>query len=461
MQNSFPSLHVLQDYYKKQEKIALEEYFAFLRFQSISSEIGYTSQMEACAQWVMSYLKNIGFEAEIWPTKGHPVIFASYMKAGPSQPTLLIYNHYDVQPIDPLEAWHTSPFEPTIRHGEVYARGAQDNKGQCFYTLFAIKALMNIDGKLPINVKFCIEGEEECGSLGLSGLLAYKKKELQADYLAIVDLGLRHPTAPAVTLGVRGIVTMDVEVKGAKTDLHSGSYGGIAYNPLHALVDILAQLRDPAGRIRIPDFYKDVQELSPEEKERITFDFDEQDYFFTFGAKPTGGEKNYTPLERSWLRPTIEINGISGGYAGEGFKTVIPSQAIAKLSCRLVPHQSPEETAKKIANFIEQKAPEGVEVKVHIHAGGGKAVRIEPSSKCVQAFAKAYEEVYKTSCAFTYSGGSIPIIQQLSEASQSEVVLMGLGLPDDQIHAPNEHFGIDRLEKGYLIIARTLEFLAN
>jgi acetylornithine deacetylase/succinyl-diaminopimelate desuccinylase-like protein len=454
-------LNTLREYYKKHEKEALEDYFKFLRFESISSEPQYKQQIEACSQWVVDYLNKMGFKTEVWPTSGHPVIFASNMEAGPDQPTLLIYNHYDVQPVDPLEEWKSPPFEPTIRNGEVFARGAQDNKGQCFYTLLAMKAIKELDGKLPVNIKFCIEGEEECGSVGLSEILPKKKKELKADYLAIVDMGIRSPSSPAVTLGVRGIVSMDVEVKSTKTDLHSGSHGGIAFNPLHALIEILSKLRDKKGRIKVPGFYNQVQELSPEEKKRIAFDFDENEYISTFGAKPTGGEKNFPPMERAWTRPTIEINGINGGYSGAGFKTVIPAKAIAKVSCRLVPNQNPAKIGKRVAKFLERKAPAGVEVKVHIHPGGGNAVRANPSSKIVQAFANAYQEVFNAPCAFTYSGGSIPIIQELSDASQSEVVLMGLGLPDDMIHAPNEHFGIDRIEKGYLIIARTLEILAN
>lgn len=455
------SLNTLKEYYQKHEKQAIEDFFTFLRFQSVSSEPQYKPQIEACAEWVVNYLKTIGFKTELWATSKHPVIFASNLEAGPDKPTLLIYNHYDVQPVDPIELWTSPPFEPTIRDGEVYARGAVDNKGQCFYTLLALKALMDLNGRFPINIKMCIEGEEECGSLGLSEIIPKKVKDLKADYLAIVDMGLRGPASPAVTLGVRGIVTMDVEVTGTKTDLHSGSHGGIAYNPLHALVEILSKLRDKKGRVKVPGFYDAVVELEPAEKARINFDFDENEYISTFGAKPTGGEKGFSPLERTWTRPTIEVNGIAGGYSGDGFKTVIPAKAIAKVSCRLVPNQSPNKIGRKVAKFIERRAPEGIDIKVHLHEGGGSAVRANPSSKVVQAFSKAYEEVFKSPCSFTYSGGSIPIVEELSNASQSEVVLMGMGLPDDQIHAPNEHFGLDRIEKGFFIIARTVELLAN
>lgn len=461
MQENLSKIDTLRNYYKKNEQKAIQDYFTFLRFESVSSEPVYKPQLLACADWVVNYLKEIGFKTEVWPTSVHPVIFASYEEAGPEKPTILIYNHYDVQPVDPIEEWTSPPFEPTIRDGEVYARGAQDNKGQCFYTLLALKALKDIHGKFPVNIKLCIEGEEECGSLGLSEILSKKKKDLKADYLAVVDMGIKNPTSPAVTLGVRGIITMDVEARGTKTDLHSGSHGGAVYNPLHALVMIFSKLRDKKGKIKIPGFYSDVEILTEEEKKLIAFDFDEEEYVNTFGTKPTGGEEGFTPLERTWTRPTLEINGLSGGYSGEGFKTVIPAKALAKVSCRLVPNQKPEKIAKKVSTYLEKQAPEGIEIKVKIHEGCGKAVRANPNSKVVQAFSTAYQEVFNKPCSFTYSGGSIPVIEKLSAASQSEVVLMGLGLPGDQIHAPNEHFGLDRIEKGFVIIARTLETLGN
>lgn len=455
------SLNILRDLYKSYEEQAIQDYFTFLRFESVSSEPKYKSQVNACADWVMAFLKKIGFQTELWQGKVHPVIFASYLKAGPEKPTLLIYNHYDVQPVEPLEEWISPPFEPTMRNGEIYARGAQDNKGQCFYTLIALKALLEKDGCLPVNIKLCIEGEEECGSASLSELIKEKRKELKADYLAIVDMGLQDANTPAVTLGVRGIVTMDVEAEGALTDGHSGFHGGILYNPIHALIEVLNKLRNVEGKIAIPGFYDDVAELTSDDRKKISFSFDENKYEKMFGVKATGGEKGYSPLERSWTRPTIEINGISGGYSGSGFKTVIPAKASAKVSCRLVPNQDPHKIAKLVTQFLEKNAPEGIRIKTHIHPGGGKAERADPSSAIVQSFAKAYEEVFNAPCQFSLSGGSIPIVPELAEVSQSQVVLLGLGLPDDQIHAPNEHFGKDRLEKGFLIIARALELLGN
>lgn len=450
----------LRALYKQCEETALKDYFKFLSFQSISSEDAYRPQVLACVEWLAQYLREIGLEVQIWETTGHPTIFASYSKAGPTQPTLLIYNHYDVQPVDPVELWHSPPFQPTIKNGEVFARGAQDNKGQCFYTIFALKAMLENNKSLPINIKLCIEGEEECGSNGLSNILTSKQQELSADYLAIVDVGIPGPNIPAVTLGVRGLITMDVEVQGSNIDLHSGSHGGVVFNPIHALAEMLAALRESSGKIAVPGFYEDLVSVDKEEC-HLPQSFNIASYEQAFETKATGGEKALSPLERLWLRPTIEINGIVGGYTGTGFKTVIPAIAKAKLSCRLVPNQDPEKIGNLVANFLKARAPDGVTVRVNVHPGGGLAVRAKASSKVVKAFAQAYSEVFQSPCQYIFEGASIPIVTQLAAASKSEVVLIGLGLISDQIHAPNEHFGLDRLEKGFLIISRAIEILGN
>ena len=366
-----------------------------------------------------------------------------------------------MQPVDPLEEWLSPPFEPTIRNGEVYARGAQDNKGQCFYVLQALKILMERDGRLPLNVKLYIEGEEECGSNGLAAILPEREQELKADYLAIVDLGIRSPTKPSLTLGIRGIVTMDVEALGSTIDLHSGSHGGLAYNPIHALVETLAKLRDSSGKIAIPGFYAGVDEPNDENTRDLSLDFDEASYESLFGIKATGGERTLKPLERNWLRPTIEINGIHGGYTAAGFKTVIPAKAHAKVSCRLVPGQDPQKTGELVAKFLEYNAPEGVKINVQVHPGGGPSIRSSTSSQAAIAFAEAFAEIYKTPCEFILEGASIPITAKLALASGSELVLLGVGLQTDLIHAPNEHFGNDRLEKGCLMMARGMELLAG
>jgi len=455
------TLETLKSYYKTHVNRILEDYFTFLSFKSISSEKEYQPEVLRCADWVKEYLAAMGFDVELWDTPGHPTLFATNLKAGPDKPTLLIYNHYDVQPVDPLELWTSPPFSPTIKDNNVYARGAQDNKGQCMYVLQAIRATLETQGSLPVNVKWIIEGEEETGSKGLAAILKSREKQLKADYLAVFDLGIPGKDKPAITLGVRGILTMDVEAVGSNTDLHSGTHGGRTYNPIHALTEILSRLRDSQGKIRVPGFYDDVVELTAEEKKNISFDFDENAYFETFRIKATGGEKAYPPLERSTIRPTIEVNGIWGGYNGPGFKTVIPAKAFAKISCRLVPYQEPAKIGKAVAQYIESLAPEGIDVKVHLHEGGGPSVRAESTSKIVQAFSQAYSEVFDRPCKYAFEGGSIPIISKLQQTCGGKVILLGLALEEDQIHAPNEHFGLDRLEKGFLITARGLELLGQ
>lgn len=457
--NSQISLAEMQNWIEANRTQWLKEFMTFLSFPSISSEPQFKPSVLECAQWLSRYLSDLRFETELWPTTGHPVIFASNMDAGPTQPTLLIYHHYDVQPVDPLEEWLSPPFEPALRNGQIYARGAQDNKGQCFYVLQALKLLQKQKDSLPINIKLCIEGEEEMGSAGLASVLTQKKEQLKADYLAIVDLGLRKAEIPALTLGIRGIVCLDVEVQGSHTDLHSGQHGGIAFNPIHALVKLLANLRDDKGYITIPEFYKNVREMSAEERSRVSFHFDSNEYQEQTGALPTGGEIEYSVLERAWVRPTLEINGIHGGYTSKGFKTVTPAKAFAKISCRLVPDQQPLEIGNLIAAYLKEKAPQGIRVTVDVHPGQGKAVRVSPNSEVVKAFAKALEEIHAKPCEFIFEGASIPIVPELAEACGGETILLGLGLSTDQIHAPNEHFGVDRLEKGMLIMARAIELL--
>jgi acetylornithine deacetylase/succinyl-diaminopimelate desuccinylase-like protein len=305
---------------------------------------------------------------------------------------------------------------------------------------------------LPVNIKLCIEGEEECGCVGLSKILKDKKEELKADYLAIVDVGIPGPKTPSVTLGVRGLITMDVSVKGSKTDMHAGSNGGLAYNPIHALVEILSNARDPSGKIAIPGFYDDVVPVSVQDKASVFLDFDSQEYERMFGIPPTGGEHALPPRERNWLRPTLEINGITGGYSGAGFKTVIPAQACAK---------DPQKIGQLVKKYLESKAPAGTKVEVTVHPGIGRAVRAEMQSKIVRAYSEAYADIFQKPCKYIYEGASIPIVTDLAKASGAAFVLVGLGLADDQIHAPNEHFGLDRFKQGFMITMRALEILGS
>jgi acetylornithine deacetylase/succinyl-diaminopimelate desuccinylase-like protein len=451
---------MIEKKYKEQESKILDDYISFLKFESISSEPAYKNQVEACCEWLKKKIESIGLKVERWDTPIHPILFAEYTGAGPDKPTLLIYNHYDVQPVDPLEAWKYPPFTPTLENGQIYARGASDNKGQCFYTLQALRLLMEEHGKLPINIKWVIEGEEEMGSDSLFEMVKTRRDRFKADHMVIVDMGIHNLQSPAVTLGVRGIITMDVNIVGSKTDLHSGSYGGVVFNPLHALIEILGKMRDSEGRIQIPGFYDGVKMLSQEERADLKMDFDLAEFEANFATQPTGGEKEFTPWERAWLRPTIEINGLSGGYSGEGFKTVIPANALAKVSCRLVPGQEPKKIYDLVKAFIEGNAPPGVKVTVN---GGGLGGGVLSSSKSdvAQAFSRAYTTVFKKPCAFIMDGGTIPIITELAHASGAEFALVGVALPTDQIHAPNEHFGVDRLRIGTEIIANALVELAK
>ena len=435
----------------------LQDYFTFLRFASIATDPAHKQDVLDCADWLGDYLKLIGLQVEKWETENAPVIFAHDLRAGPHKETLLIYCHYDVQPVDPLDEWITPPFEPTLREGEIYARGATDNKGQCFYTITAIKTLLKELGKLPMNLKFLIEGEEESGSLSLSKAIQQKKEALKADYLLIVDSGIEHPEIPAITLGARGILCMQVTIKEANFDLHSGMTGGIAYNPNKALVKLLAKLHDKDGKVAIPGFYDAVAEIPEEEKKEISFEFDVDHFDSMFGFVPSGMEEGISPNEAAWLRPTAEINGICGGYSGAGFKTVIPAKAFAKLSCRLVPNQIPQEIAALVADFLVKNTPAGLRCEVEVFPGNGEGFRTNPKSRIAELVAKSYTQVFEKPCKKILIGGSIPISVQLREAAEAEMVLVGVGLPDDHIHAPNEHFGLDRFEKGYLTICRTIE----
>ena len=447
--------------FKKQEPKIKEQYFEFLRFPTLSADPSFHPELQACAEWIRNFLEPIGFKVELWNRKTAPVVFASNCKAGHTKPTLLIYNHYDVQPVDPIENWKTDPFQAHQSGNEIYARGAQDNKGQCFYVLSALRSMIENEKGLPINIKLCIEGEEESGSRGLAHLLNEKKEALQADYLLVVDLGMRNDHTPAITLGTRGLVALTVEVVGTNTDLHSGAHGGLVYNPLHALTEMLASLRDDQGRVQVPGFYDTVLAATTDELSRVSLDFNEEEYIEQFGAEATGGEKAYSPIERISMRPTIEINGIHGGYGGPGCKTVIPSRALAKLSCRLVPNQDPLRIGELIKRYLEMIAPKGVKVICTIEEGIGLPIRTNHDSELIQALSSACEKVYWKPCEYIYEGGSIPIIADLAKASGADVAMFGLGLSSDCIHAPNEHFSWDRMEKGFLIISKMVELLGH
>jgi acetylornithine deacetylase/succinyl-diaminopimelate desuccinylase-like protein len=451
-------LPFFQQWFQKNKQAIEKDYFDFLRFRSISTEPAFKKEVDRCAEWVSSYLEQSGFDSRLVETPVHPVVVAENSHAGPERPTLLIYGHYDVQPVDPIELWISDPFTPTVREGKIFARGAVDDKGQIFYAMVAMRAWKEKGEPLPINIKFCIEGEEEASSLGLSNILPKIEKSLRADHLLVVDYDAYDENVPAINLGARGMLSMDVSIQGATGDLHSGLYGGIAYNPNRALAELLAKLYDEEGRVTVEGFYEDVK--APTEQERKTFPARYDRAFFTkhFGIEAFGGEKGSTIQEANLFRPVLEINGMAGGYFGPGFKTVIPAKAIAKLSCRLVPGQDPKKIAMAIRSFLEKHCPHGMKLQVDLHLAS-RAYRGNPDSALSRAVAAASEEVTGHSCRKVLSGASVPIVEPLVRATRAEVVGMGYGLPTDQIHAPNEHFDMRRFEKGFLTVAQAIGML--
>lgn len=436
-----------------------EELFAFLRFKTISTDPAYLKEHPRCCEWLTDLFERMQFKTETIETSGLPLFYAENLDAGENAPTILIYGHYDVQPVDPLELWASDPFEPDVRQGEVYARGAIDDKGQILFAAMAARALFAVEGKLPVNLKFCIEGEEECGSKGLSEGLSSLKEKLQADYLLVVDCGLPDAGTPAIDLGGRGIVTMEIALKGSNEDLHSGSFGGVAYNPNRALAELIAECWDADGRVAVPHFYDGVEELSEEEKKLYEVAYG-KGHAKEAGIAAFSGEKGRSLVESNWLRPTLEINGLSGGYTGAGFKTVIPAKAVAKISCRLVPNQDPKKVARHVADFLKAKVKKGIELEVKI-GQAARAFRGRADSRLAKAVGAAYEELFKKPCQKILSGGSIPVVADLQDAIGAQVVGMGYGLAGDQMHAPNEHFGLDRFKKGILTVARALQLMGE
>ena len=435
-----------------------EDLFTFYRFKTISADPSLQGELKRCAQWLCDQFHALDCKSEMISTSsGAPLVYAEDLSAGPQAPTLLIYGHYDVQPVDPLHLWKSDPFEPVERNGIVTVRGAQDDKGQIFYAVAALRALRALNIPLKVNLKYCIEGEEEFGSKGLSDALPSLKEKLQADYLLVVDFGIPNPHTGSINLGARGISTLEIILRGSTGDLHSGTFGGIAYNPNRALAEILAKCWDAKGRIAIPHFYDDVASLVGDEESRFSSEF-EGGAFREAGIEAFGMEQGLSPLQSNWFRPSLEINGMAGGYSGPGFKTVIPAEARAKISSRIVPNQDPEKIAQLIEKFFKENTPKGMRVEVEFHHGG-KPFRGSADSKLALAASQAYEELFEKPCLKTLSGASIPVVADLVQTAGAEVVGMGFGLTSDNIHAPNEHFDLARFKKGLWTIARIIQLL--
>jgi acetylornithine deacetylase/succinyl-diaminopimelate desuccinylase-like protein len=448
-------MNTLHSWYQQHKETILKDFCSLLRFPSISNNPKHKQDMLSCVQWILRYLQTSGFHTELLATTKYPLIYMEEIRKK-DLPTMLIYGHYDVQPADPLEQWHSDPFQPRIDHNHVFARGAQDNKGQLMYVLAALRAFKQLYHVFPINIKLIVEGEEETASEGLAESLQHYREKFSADYLAVVDMEIPSATTPAVTLGCRGLAAWTITIKNASIDLHSGQHGGIAYNPNIALVHLLSKLWDMNNKIQVPHFYDDIRVLSEEEKQCIDFSFDPEAYKNTFGVTTFWENSPEKIRESNWIRPTLEINGLIGGYYGPGIKTVIPQQALAKLSCRLVPDQDPIKIAKNVKKFLQSEAIPGMKINIEEH-GKGRAVITDIHSPFVEIVSQVYQEVFAQPCKKVLSGGSVPIIGQLADVLHLDVVFMGVGLVEDKIHAPNENFSLHRLEQGFYIMMRLFE----
>ncbi|MEH7495169.1 dipeptidase [Neobacillus niacini] len=450
----------LSDFVSKQHHESVEELKELLRIPSISSLSEHKEDIQKAASWIATKLKNIGMEhVEIVQTQGHPIIYADWLHQE-NAPTVLVYGHYDVQPVDPIHLWETPPFEPDIRDEKIYARGATDDKGQTFLHIKAVESLLKLENKLPVNLKFCIEGEEEIGSPNLPQFLAENKEKLACDVVIISDSDMWDRGVPAITYSLRGLAALEVSLKTANTDLHSGMFGGGVQNANHLLVKLLSTLHDANGKVNVEGFYDDVLELSEFEKEQIkALGFDEEKLKKQLGlTELTGGENNYPYPEKINSRPTLELNGIWGGFQGEGTKTVIPNEAHAKITCRLVNNQNPEKIQGLIKMHLEEKAPKGCSVKVTLQDTGNPFLT-PIDDPMIQKAAEAYEKVYGKAPVYKREGGSIPIVSDFNHTLNTPVVLMGFGLPDENLHAPNEHFNLENFDKGILTICSFLELI--
>ena len=437
----------VEEYIRANEARFLEEWFSLIRIPSVSSDPARKADMEACAErWRTLLLEAGADEARLMPSAGHPLVYAE-KRVSPDAPTVLVYGHYDVMPADPLELWVSAPFEPEVRDGKVYARGADDDKGQSMIQLKAFEYMVR-SGELRHNVKFILEGEEEIGSPSLAAFLQEHRELLACGIVLVSDTSMLAPDLPSLTTGLRGLAYWEVEVTGPNRDLHSGHFGGAVANPINVLCDLLARMTDADGRITVPGFYDDVEELSAEERGMLEqIPFDEERYKASIGVKALKGEKGYTTIERNSCRPSFDVCGIWGGYTGQGAKTVLPSKAYAKVSCRLVPHQRHEKIAQMVADYLLSLAPDYVQVKVTpLHGGDGYVCPVNlPAYRAAEAgFAKAFGRKPLA----VRRGGSIPIVNDFERILGVKTILMGFGLESNAIHSPNENFPLDMFRRG-------------
>jgi len=436
-----------------------EELCEFLRIPSVSASAAHKADMGRAAEWMADQFRRLRFAAEVIPTAGHPLVYAESPRV-PGAPTALVYGHYDVQPPEPLDKWTTPPFEPARREGCIFARGATDDKGQLLTHVKSAEAWITVEGRLPLNLKYLIEGEEEIGSENIGKFLAENADRLACDCVVISDGGQFAPDIPAITCGLRGLCYFELRVAGPNRDLHSGSCGGSVMNPANALSKILAGLIDEQGRITLDGFYDDVVPLSDRErKEMASLPFDEKQYFEQIGVSAGAGEVGYTTLERRWARPTFDINGLWSGYQGEGAKTVLPATAGAKFSFRLVPNQDPAKIAAALKRKLAELTPPGVELELIEHSGGpGLLMSLE--NPYVEAAARAIEHAFGRRPVFTREGGSIPIVTSFCEKLKADALLIGWGQRDDNAHSPDEKFVLADFHRGIKASAKLWEELA-
>jgi len=455
-------MHPAIIYIQEHRDAFVEELKAFCRIPSVSTKSEHKADMQRAAEWLTDSMRNIGLEhVEVMPTAGHPVVYADWLHA-PGAPTALIYGHYDVQPPEPLDLWISGPFDPTIRNGELYARGAVDDKGQVFMHLKALEAHLKTRGTLPVNVKLLIEGEEEIGSPNLDLFIAKHQDMLKADVVVISDTAMIAKGAPGITHGLRGLAYFQIDVEGTKSDLHSGSFGGAVINPAFALAQILSRLKDGNGRITIPGFYEDVRKLPAEERRALArLPFSEKKFQRQIGAPALFGEKSFTTLERLWARPTLEINGLYSGFIGGGAKTVLPGRAMAKVSMRLVPNQDPAKIARLFTQHVKRICPKTVRVKVTEISGRGTPWLAPTDHPAMQAMARAIQKGFGKQPVFTRTGGTIPVVATFTRLLKAPSLLMGIGLPDENAHAPNEKLDLDNLHHGMLAAVHLWNELAE
>ncbi len=448
----------IKEYILENQPRFLNELADLLRIPSVSTAPEHKADVAACADFVANHIRAIGIEdVTVFPTNGHPIVYAEYKCSRADAPTVLFYGHYDVQPVDPLNLWTNPPFEPTFRDGKVFARGATDDKGQIFLHIKSLEAHLKVRGELPVNVKLLLEGEEEVGSIHLEEFIRTHTDLLRCDTVVISDTPIYAPGVPSLVYGLRGLCYMEVTVTGPNRDLHSGSFGGAVQNPVNALCDMIAILKDGYGRITIPGFYDNVVPLTQEERDGFELlPFDEEEYRSQLEIPFTFGEFGYSTLERTWARPTLDVNGIIGGFTGVGAKTVLPSMAKAKISMRLVANQDADDIAQKFEEYFKAIAPPTVKVEVVNHHGANP-VLTPRDSMGMNAARVALHEAYGKEAVLTREGGSIPVCLLFSTILHAPTVLMGFGLSTENAHSPDEHFLLENFEKGIIATAAFYE----